>query len=514
MPRRPASFLPGVVLPLALACTTTADPTECPPGSHLEDDGLCHLDDDTGAGPTDGDGGSDGGSGDGGSGDGGSGDGGSEEYIPPPLEHGDPILFLGTQELGFFEHVDAEVIDEDWGILVGQGGFTIASLHDGSIELQYNAERGYFVGVADDRAWVGTKYAGAYEVDLGDPTNPRVNRRLANSGVAHMDLDFDGEFILLSELASGARLIDDASLADIADFPVQNARGAALGDGIALICDEVDDQAQLVLFDLSTPSSPVELDRVDLRSVCHDVSVQGDKVVAALGGNGVSVFRIDDGTLVDRGRVSLPGTTTGVDIDGDVAWTGSWEVVGMVWIGDGSTPVSIGHEEVSESAMGIGAGHGKAMVADWFHATAMERVEGVGGPELVAPDRVYLANGQTADERMELWNNGAFDLDIQLTVTNGEISLDQSALVLTPGQRSTVLIDPGSMNTGGQIALTTNDPDEASATVRVDISISALGAPHPDFELQGFAWPEGEVANYRLTDFTGEVVFLAYWAEY
>ncbi len=497
----------GVLVTLGLGCRPEhAD--ACPEGSHREADGLCYPDDAGDSGATTGDGGS-------GGGDGGTSDGGSADYVPPPLDLGDPITNLGSMELDFYEHVDAVVLDEDWGLLVGHSGFSIASLADGHIDGQYATDRGYYIGVHDHIAWVGTKYNGLYEVDLTDPTDPHMGRRYPGlTDGAHMDVDFDGTNILITWLADGAELLAASDLTRVGSFPVTSARGAALGDGIALICDEVDDEASLVLFDISEPSTPVEQDRVELRGVCHDVAVDGDKVAASMGGNGVEILRVEGDSLVDRGRVSLPGTTMGVDIDGDYAWTGSWEVVGLIWIGDESTPVVIGHEEVSESAMGIGAGYGKAMVADWFHATAMQLNPGVAGPELVIPDELQLADGQTDQEQMEVWNNGAFDLDLTLAVTGGELGVSEEQLVLAPGEKRTVLVDPGTRNSGGTISWTSNDPDEAAGDINVSIAVSGIGSPHVDFELPGFSWPEGELTNSRLSDFEGEVVFLAYWAEY
>ncbi|RME24663.1 MAG: hypothetical protein D6798_10675, partial [Deltaproteobacteria bacterium] len=432
-----------------------------------------------------------------------------------PLDLGDPITTLGTMELGFYEHVDAAVIDEEWAILVGQGGFTIASLDDGHIDDQYSTDRGYYIGLHDHVAWVGTKYNGLYEVDLTDPTDPRMGRRYPGlADGAHMDVDFDGTWILVSWLADGAELVRADDLTRAGSFDVTSARGAALGDGIALICDETDEGSSLVLFDISDPAAPAEVDRAALPGRCHDVAIEGDKVVAAMGGYGIEVLRLDGDSLVDRGQVTLPGTTLGVDIDGDHAWTGSWEVAGLVWIGDESTPVVIGHEEVSESAMGVGAGHGKAMVADWFHATAMQLDPDVAGPELVIPDELPLADGQTDPERLELWNNGAFDLDLTLTVTGGELGVSEESLVLAPGEKRTVLVDPGTRNTGGTISWTSNDPDEPAGNLNVSVAVTQVGEPHVDFELPGFSWPDGELTNSRLSDFEGEVVFLAYWAEY
>lgn len=499
--------LPGSVLcplVLALACTGSSEKGEepCPPGSHREEDGLCHLDEDTGTTGEDG---------------GGPGDGGSEEQ-PLDLAPGDPITTLGTATGDFYEHVDAEVIDQDWAILVGQGGFSIASMADGHIDGQYATDRGYYVGMADGIAWVGTKYGGLYEVDLSDPTAPVQGRRQPPgvADAAHQDLDFNGELIAVSWLDQGVQLLSHADLTDVAWVSASEARGLALGEGMLLYCDEEGDEAWLVLVDLSQPSSPVELDRVALPARGHDVSVQGERVAVALGGNGVAVFERQGDVLVERGQVNLPGTTTGVALDGDYLWTSSWEVAGLVWVGEGNTPVAIGHEEVTESAMGIGAGFGRAMVADWFYTTALQAEEGLAGPELVVDDTLYIDGDAGAGSvyRLELWNNGAFDLELALEVSAGDFALDTTAATLESGQRLGVLVEQTSSNPDGAVAITSNDPDEASVTVEIRGSATGIGQPHVDATLQGFTWPDGALSNYRISDFEGEVLFLAYWAEF
>lgn len=503
----------GALAPLFLPACNGDE--ACPPGSHRQDDGLCHLDEDPDAadGGSEADGGAEG---DGGNSDGGSaGDGGSDEG-PPDLALGDPISTLGTATGGFYEHVDAEVIDEQWAILVGQGGFSIASLDDGHIDGQYAGERGYYLGVHGGTAWVGTKYNGLYEVDLSDPQAPVLGRRVAPlpTGEAHHDLDFDGSLVAVSWLDQGVQLLDHETLVEVGRVEAEEARGLALADGRLLYCDEVDDQAWLVLVDLSDPSAPVEQDRAPLSARGHDVSVQGDRVAVAMGGSGAAVFEIEEGVLVARGEVDLPGTTMGVALDGDHLWTGSWEVAGLVWVGEGATPTVLGHEAVTESAMGIAAADGRAMVADWFYTTALQAHDGVGGAELVVADALYVDAEAEGAERLEVWNNGLFDLDVAIAVSEGGYTVEPDSFTLAPGLRRTVLVERTGGDPNGRLRLSTNDPDETEVDVDIRASANGVGQPHVDFELQGFSWPDGALSNHRLSDFEGEVVFLAYWAEF
>ena len=64
--------------------------------------------------------------------------------------------------------------------------------------------------------------------------------------------------------------------------------------------------------------------------------------------------------------------------------------MGLAYLG-GEEPVVLGHEDVAQSALGIGASNGRAVVADWFFVSMLERQEGLAGPELVTQDAVWLS---------------------------------------------------------------------------------------------------------------------------
>jgi len=472
---------------------------DCPAGAHAEDDGLCYLDDGTtgadGGSPTD--------------------DGASDAGTTSSLgfELGDPITTLGTDTDGFFELVDAEMINDDYALTVGQGGFAVSSMVDGSLVVQGDADRGYDVAIDGDRAWVATRYSKLYELDLSVPTAPAIIDSIELGDPTHQDVALDNGLMLVGWLDQGAVIIDTNTHNQIGRLDVESARGVALQGDRALVGDEVGGQPQLVLFDVTVADSAVELDRVNLSGPAYDIAWEDDSVATAEGGVGAGVFTVVDDHLESRGQLSLPGTVLSVALDGDYLWLAAWEVAALAWVGDGD-PVVLGHELPTESAMGITARNGRAMVADWFHTTALQANQGLAGPELVMDSTVYFDGGQTDSERMEVWNAGAMDLELSLEIASGDYSVSESSITLAPGERKTLLISPTSGAGVGALSWSSNDPDEPTGTVQFQMATTSVGTQHPDFEMSGFTWPDAILTNFRLTDFEGEVVFLAYWAEF
>jgi len=50
--------------------------------------------------------------------------------------------------------------------------------------------------------------------------------------------------------------------------------------------------------------------------------------------------------------------------------------------------------------------------------------------------------------------------------------------------------------------------------VQVTQNQGSVGVEHEDFELLGITWPDTTLESYRLSDYRGDVVFLAYFATY
>ena len=267
------------------------------------------------------------------------------------------------------------------------------------------------------------------------------------------------------------------------------------------------DGEALTLYDVSDPASPTALDTAELRGTGRDIDFDGENVAVALGARGVSLFEVVDDALVPRGDLEMPGSASGVDLDGDWLWVGAWDVMALAWIGPGG-PAVVGHETFGGAAMGIGAKDGVALVPAWQDLPIVRRTGLVAGPE-VHPPRIINLIDNTATVKLQNW--GAHDLEISLEAQGFELS--ESAFTLAPGDVKSVEVST-SFGGQGSLLLSTNDVDEATVNVPIQSGNGSLGSAHPDFSLPSFTWPGGTEGVTSLSDYEGQPVFIAYWAIY
>lgn len=411
---------------------------------------------------------------------------------------GDPILTVGNvQESMRIEWLDAAITGDNLGIVVGQGGFMTMGLDPPEILAKLEAERAYRVAVDGHFAYLATRIHGVYSVDLSNPSQPRISQTHAISEGFHEDIAADAGRVLVGALDDGAILLDPA-LETLGVIPASYAFGVALQGDRALVADD----DALVLWDITDPTAPAELNRAALRATGRDIAWQGEHVAVAMGGQGVAVFSLEGDTLEHRGDLEFPGTSFSVSIDGDDLWIAGWELAALAWLGEGG-PVVRGHEPVQQSAMGVGARGGKALVADWMFATVLGSVPGVAGPELHVPERIGLGSPE-ATVALPLRNWGAFPLEISLEAQGVNLSADH--FNLAPGEQVAPVL--GGV---GSLKVRSDDPDESSLSIDVYLAELGIGSLHPDFDLAGFTWPELQQRPYRLADAAGQVLMLAYF---
>ena len=491
---------------LGVSVSAACSPDPCPKGSfRAAGTGLCTLE----SSPRD--------SGPSGSeGDGSDGSDGTDAGFAL----GDPILTVareGTDAPGggagtMVEWVDATMLTDRYGLTVGVGGWAVVDSETGERIFQEDVPRAYRVD-SDGQTLVATTRQGqVLRADLSDPTNPVKGRDYFMGGdAANEDIAVDGNLVLVGWTSEGGVLYDLTSERGdpVGTLPVDWAFAVGLSGDRAVVTSHT----ELSLWDVSDPSSPVGLDAVTLAAEGRDLDFDGVRVVVATGGAGVEVFSVQDDSLVSTGSFTVPGSAMGVALDGDHAWVSAWETVGLAYLG-GEEPVVLGHEDVAQSALGIGASNGRAVVADWFFVSMLERQEGLAGPELVTQDAVWLSG---TDEAVlhPVRNGGAFDLEVTVSV-QGEVTVEPETLSLAPGERANLVVtpSPSMRDPFASLWLTTNDPDETEVEVRMSLPEGNIGSTHGSLALQGFTLPEGTPQAFSLDDQRGKVVLLVYFALY
>lgn len=424
---------------------------------------------------------------------------------PIDLDWGDPITTLGSERISMaVEWMDAVILEGGaLGVVVGQGGFAVISMDDASVLYQEEAERGYRVDLDGDVAWIATRQHGVFQLDLSDPEAPRRGPRFEVGAGYHEDISADDGRVLIGGQESGALFYDDTGRR-LGQIPADYAFGVALDGDRALIADG----AVLELWDVSDLADPQPLAQAPLPATGRDISWSGGRAAVALGGAGAIAFEVDDDALTEIGTFALPGSVFSVALDRELLWIGAWEVVGLAWLGEGG-PVMLGHERPHQSAMGLTARGGKALVADWQNHTVMEAQVGLAGPELHLADRIWFSEGGGERQQVTLTNWGAFDLSLHFQDAPG-FALSEVDFTIAPGDSAVLQIE-ALEGTDGVLAFTSDDPDEEEGQARLEFARSTLGQVHPDFELPGFVHPDTQTRPYRLSENRGRVTFLAYW---
>ena len=432
---------------------------------------------------------------------------------PLDLIDGDPILtrasWPGESSKGY-EWLDASMLSSEYALLVGVSGYGVQNLSDASV-VPYTDTRGYRVAASAGLAVVGSRTEPLLVLDVSDPTAITEHARGSGEmrdGSYYEDVAINSNgLVMVGWQEEGARFFGP-DLSEVATFPGDDVFAVALHEERALLTDGTD----LILLDVSAPSSLVELDRVSLPGAGRDLDFDGSRVAVGMGGLGVMVLAVEDDALVEQGQLTLPGTALSVALDGDYLWIGAWEVVGLAWIGEGG-PVMLGHEDPAESAMGLAAGDGVAAVGDWGQATVMEAVVGTAGAEVVIPASLYFTDSG-ASQSLHISSGGYSALTVTLSTPDHGFSAAAQTYELAPGESASITVTPPASSEGdGTLAWTSSDPDEPSGSVALSWSSIGVGMAHEDFTLQGFTAPDGALDSYTLSAQKGPV-FLAYWSSW
>jgi len=496
----------ALLLPLTVGCGSK----DCPPGSELRGDGLCYLidsaPDDIGTTGTTADTADSGDTAD-------TGDTGSTG--PTTYTYGDPIIELGTYGeppggIILYEWTDAAAIDDDWVIVTGQGGYGIVSMADGELVHQENLRRALRVATDGQHAILASRTDGFQLIDVsaGPDTRGSLEFRAPPYTTAHEDVDIDGDLVAVGWRSEGLVLLDLSG-----NLVSTVAAGDAFA--VALQPDRLvyTDATALILLDITDPTAPIELDRQTMAGEGRDLSWEGEHVVVGMGGIGTGIWQVVDDTLTHRTDVRTPGSALSVAVDGDRAWIGAWATTALVDLA-AEPPVVLGHEAPQDSAMGVAASGGRALVADWFYSTALEAVDGTAGPEIEPTAALYFDQAVASSQAATFENHGVHDLEVTFGTPGAGFEVSDPTITVAPGASGSVVVrwPSDSRPPNSTLSWTSNDPDEPSGTVALGPADQGVGTSHEDFSAPGFQLPDTDERIYTLSEARGKVVVLVYWA--
>ncbi len=437
---------------------------------------------------------------------------------PITLEWGDPILAWGGDVTDggkhVWEFVDVVALDDETALGSGQGGYALIDLDDGGFDYREDFIRTYDLAWDPElqQAYAGTRLEGVYVLDLSNREAPTESGYIYDWYGQHEDLAASAGRLLVAAPGEGAVLVDGETRGVLATIEADWAYAVGLHEDRAVVADA----NEVVLYDLTDETDPVELDRAALTATVRDIAFDGETIGVSLGGHGVGVVRVEEDALRVDAELPLPGTSYGVALDGDLLWASAWSEVALVWLGAGG-PVVLGTEAITYNTLGIGAANGRAIAADWFGVAAFEHVEGFMGPELYAPPQIFaVGEGDApAEATIEVTNYGAMTLALTAEAQDETASLSEDSWSLEPGDsaRFTITGQEG-RPLSTEVFLESNDPDELHSSVEVRTAEQSIGQPHEDFTVEGFVYPDTNLTPYSISEQTGRVTFLAYFALY
>lgn len=426
--------------------------------------------------------------------------------LPTSLVLGTPISALGSSETDeFMENLDVALLGDGRALVGANNGWSVLDVASGAFtHVEWAGARSVFRLAADPgagRAWGGTQSRALYRFDISVDPPVVVAEHRPWSGW-HGDVAASGGNALVAVLDEGAWLLDGDG--EVAGVLPGDATAVALDGDVGWVAGT----ERLVRVDWSSPSEPRILGEVALPGPAIDAAGSADQVVLALGGLGVVVVRADADTLQVSELLDTRGAAYGVAMDGDQFWAATWHAVSVGAVVDGQ-PLWLGAVPSDRYALGIDAHDGTAVVADWTRVSRMLLVPGVGGPELELPDRVDVA--RDTDGAFTVFNGGAATLTASL---DGEgMVVEPAELELCAGESARVRVSgEGAWPDHSTLTVTSNDLDEATVAVDIVAAAAGLGEPHEPFTLQVLEPVSGTTAPWSLTDYAGELVYIAWFA--
>jgi len=543
MPAYAARILPAPYSRLGMLALVLpgCGPGDCPKGSvRHADDGLCHLidhddDDDGGEGTGDaggGDGeGDEGGSGDeSGSGDDGGGDDGEDPPIadncePPATLPTDPLQALGEyflQDEVFAEAVDIEV-DGTTVLVAGHGGLMVLDISDPAdpVWVTHDSPESYFtrfqnLEVGRDGIVFATNWDyGLAVYNINAPGSPDRIADVNREGAAGMALVGDNLFVV--DKAAGQLAVYDTTVPSNPRLSREveglSAPYAPFVQGDRLYV--ADNTLGIVVFDISSPDSPVRLGAVETGASVQDLdfSADGATMYAAAGGAGVQVWALDDPdqpALVDT--LPLAYSVLSVATGDGLLWAVDQQDVVAIDISTPRAPLVLNAHETGQWSMHVAAVDNQAWVADWAWMRGYAASGAAVGDLDPATDTLYL-DPEGGSAELKLANLGGAEVTIAgIEVGDTRVSWEATGSVVDPGTTSTVTLSwEGGEPFETSVCIASDDPDTPVQEVALVSSPAegrtGVGSIAPDFALQDL---DGN--THRLSDQRGRPVVLAYFA--
>jgi len=190
----------------------------------------------------------------------------------------------------------------------------------------------YHVTLIDDLALVTCSHSGALaSVDVSDPAQPQLQDVL-DLGDIQGERTCCRENLALTATWDGLRIIDISNPDSLLQLGSLSGTTGGYGVGFTSAAFAADwavatDDTALVTIDVSSPGSPIILDRLETADIIYGLWVDGGRIYVANRYNGLGVVDItSEGTMIVRGQLDLPeGNARDVAVRSGLAYVASSE---------------------------------------------------------------------------------------------------------------------------------------------------------------------------------------------
>ncbi len=445
----------------------------------------------------------------------------------------DEIDPLGEYTPNYFaELLDVEIYNNDVAYIVGVGGFIfidIRSINKPKFISRYNPGSIYirfYNGVARENLAAGAaRLDGLYFIDINEISNPKLLSIYKNNTVesfSYESVDFAGTIAYAAAHERGLELIDITNLSSPKSIKfingLTNVWDVFLEGDLLYVADT---DGGLKIFSLEDAENPILIGSAATNGAAFEVTVSNGKAYLALGANGFDIIDVSD----PRNPRMLSNYTVGfgilqhLDVENDVVFASTWELVIAVDVSDPANPHLMATEETEDRAMGIAAIQNKIIVADWFTLRTYAFEDAQQPDIFVKPgvyDFGYQGKGVLIKHDFEVFNLGETDLDItDIQLSHEAFSSKDSQLTVPPGEEGKVtvtFIPTYDTYYGDALTFISNDDDEPEYTVKLiggENGVEAGDEAH-DFSLPALF----DEKQYTLSEFRGRVVVMAIFASW
>ena len=265
-----------------------------------------------------------------------------------------------------------------------------------------------------------------------------------------------------------------------------------------------------------------ELAPVPLDGLANDIILSEDEQTAflTLAADGVAAVDISDpANPMLLSTAETLGNAFSMGRVGDILVVGSYPYAERFDVSDPANIVPAGWDATKVYAMGADAGVNSQgdtllVVADWRGMAVYAPSEDLAGDIEVYPLRLdFGVTEASIDTTVLVRNNGAGSLTVSSINYPAGLAVTPTSFTLGPGETQPVTVTaPATQQVWGQIAYTSDDPDEPTGTQLVyanNTSFPQIGSMAHDFTLLSI---EGEW--HTLSDYRGKVVFLEFGANW